>query len=85
MSTDDRTQPIFFGERAPTEFYEVNRPDPQLGYPELWWRGKRPFSGVPYFPAQKKEEYGPAVGGWRNRLYWGDNLRVEIVLDDDCK
>jgi hypothetical protein len=61
----------------PREFFEVTaRPDPQRGYPELWWKGKRPFNGVHYYPAQHKESHGPAVDGWRNQLYWGDNLQV---------
>lgn len=53
-------------------------PAPQLirGYPELWWRGKRPFQSTPDYPAQLKEVYGPERNGWRNRIYWGDNLQV---------
>jgi DNA modification methylase len=31
---------------------------------------------VYFYPAQKREEHGPAVDGWRNKLYWGDNLQV---------
>jgi len=49
---------------------------PIRGYPELRWAGKRPFRSTQYFPAQKKESYGDPVGGWLNRLYWGDNLQV---------
>lgn len=76
MSTDDRSNPMFVRESEPKDFYRVDRPDPQLGFPELWWRGKRPFNGVPYYPAEKREEHGAATNGWRNELYWGDNLQV---------
>ncbi len=60
------------------EFYEIEtrRPDPQRGFPELWWMGKRPFHGVHYYPAQHRESHGDAVDGWRNKIYWGDNLQV---------
>lgn len=60
------------------EFFELDarKPDPQRGFPELWWKGKRPFNGVHYYPAQRKESHGDAVDGWRNQLYWGDNLQV---------
>lgn len=58
-------------------FYSVAaKPDPQRGYPELWWHGRRPFAGVHYYPAQHKETHGEPVDGWRNKLYWGDNLQV---------
>ena len=51
--------------------------EPIKGYPELRWRGKRPFTGTPYYPAQLKETYGePDEDGWMNKLYWGDNLQV---------
>lgn len=76
MSTDDRSNPMFVREPEPKDFYRVDRPDPQLGFPELWWRGKRPFDGTPYYPAQHKESHGEPVNGWQNKLYWGDNLQV---------
>lgn len=76
MSTDDHNNPMLVSEGQPAEYQHVNRPDPQLGYPELWWRGKRPFSGVPYYPAELREEHGESQNGWRNKLYWGDNLQV---------
>jgi DNA modification methylase len=63
-------------ERQAIRDNKVSRPDPQLGFPELWWRGKRPFNGVPFYPAQKKEEHGQATNGWRNQVFWGDNLQV---------
>lgn len=50
--------------------------EPIKGYPMLYWKGKRPFTSTQYYPAQLKETYGPEVNGWRNRLYWGDNLQV---------
>lgn len=56
--------------------FELPRPQPIRGFPELIWAGKRPFTSTHYFPAQKKESYGDPVNGWMNRIYWGDNLQV---------
>ena len=50
--------------------------EPIQGYPMLSWKGKRPFNSTRYYPAQLKEVHGPEVGGWRNKIYWGDNLQV---------
>jgi adenine-specific DNA-methyltransferase len=50
--------------------------EPIKGYPMLNWRGKRPFSSTQYYPAQLKEIHGEEVDGWRNKIYWGDNLQV---------
>ncbi|WP_422137706.1 DNA methyltransferase [Endozoicomonas sp. ALC020] len=50
--------------------------EPIKGYPMLNWRGKRPFTGTQYFPAQRKEVYGEEVNGWINKIFWGDNLQV---------
>ncbi|WP_233827768.1 site-specific DNA-methyltransferase [Paraburkholderia sp. ZP32-5] len=50
--------------------------EPIKGYPMLNWRGKRPFSSTQYFPAQLKEVHGEEVDGWRNKIFWGDNLQV---------
>ena len=50
--------------------------EPIKGYPMLYWKGKRPFTSTQYYPAQLKETYGADVEGWRNRIYWGDNLQV---------
>jgi site-specific DNA-methyltransferase (adenine-specific)/adenine-specific DNA-methyltransferase len=50
--------------------------EPIKGYPMLNWRGKRPFISTQYFPAQLKEVHGDEVDGWRNKIYWGDNLQV---------
>lgn len=56
--------------------FELPRPQPIRGFPELHWAGKRPFTSTHYFPAQKKESYGDPLNGWMNRIYWGDNLQV---------
>jgi site-specific DNA-methyltransferase (adenine-specific)/adenine-specific DNA-methyltransferase len=58
---------------ASVEKYEF---EPVKGYPMLNWRGKRPFTSTQFFPAQLKEIYGKDVDGWRNKVYWGDNLQV---------
>ena len=50
--------------------------EPIQGYPMLNWKGKRPFRSTQYYPAQLKEVHGEEVGGWRNKIYWGDNLQV---------
>lgn len=73
------------------EQFEFNY-EPIRGYPELRWTGKRPFSGTPYYPAQLKESYGDGTdlpdgktGGWRNKIYWGDNLQVMSHLLKDYR
>lgn len=50
--------------------------EPIKGYPMLNWRGKRPFTSTHYYPAQLKELHGEEVDGWRNKIFWGDNLQV---------
>lgn len=50
--------------------------EPIKGYPMLNWRGKRPFVSTQYYPAQLKEIHGEEVDGWRNKIFWGDNLQV---------
>lgn len=50
--------------------------EPIKGYPMLNWRGKRPFTSTQYYPAQLKEVHGKEVDGWRNKIFWGDNLQV---------
>ncbi|MBI1926207.1 site-specific DNA-methyltransferase [Candidatus Poribacteria bacterium] len=42
----------------------------------LNWKGKRPFRATQYYPAQLKETHGEEMDGWRNKIYWGDNLQV---------
>lgn len=46
------------------------------GYPELHWAGKRPYTSTVYYPAQLKESYGEEIDGWKNKIFWGDNLQV---------
>lgn len=50
--------------------------EPIKGYPMLNWRGKRPFTSTQYYPAQLKEVHGEEMDGWRNKMFWGDNLQV---------
>lgn len=66
------------------ENFEFNY-EPIRGYPELRWTGKRPFTGTPYYPAQLKESYGDDTDGWRNKIYWGDNLQVMSHLLKDYR
>lgn len=58
---------------ASVEKYEFT---PIKGYPMLNWRGKRPFTSTQFYPAQLKEVHGLEVDGWRNKIFWGDNLQV---------
>jgi len=58
---------------ASIEKYEF---EPIKGYPMLNWRGKRPFTSTQFYPAQLKEVRGEEVDGWRNKIFWGDNLQV---------
>lgn len=50
--------------------------EPIKGYPMLNWKGKRPFNSTQFYPAQLKEVYGEDVDGWKDKIYWGDNLQV---------
>jgi len=61
------------GDVQEVEKYEF---EPIQGYPMLNWKGKRPFNSTRFYPAQLKETYGADVNGWRNKIYWGDNLQV---------
>lgn len=61
------------GDTTNVEKYEF---EPIKGYPMLNWRGKRPFTSTQYYPAQLKEVHGEEVDGWRNKIFWGDNLQV---------
>lgn len=61
---------------ADTSNIEKYKFEPIKGYPMLNWRGKRPFTSTQYYPAQLKEVYGEEVDGWRNKIFWGDNLQV---------
>src|SRR5438270_466971 len=63
-------------ETGPVKRVEEYTFEPIRGYPMLQWAGKRPFTSTQYYPAQHKETHGPEVDGWRNKIYWGDNLQV---------
>lgn len=69
-------QVSFIEEETNVEKYEFKKPSPIQGYPELYWRGKRPFTSTQYYPAQLKERYGEEKDGWMNKIFWGDNLQV---------
>ena len=60
----------------PIDIVETYEFEPIQGEPMLRWTGKRPFESTQYYPAQLKETYGEVVDGWRNKIYWGDNLQV---------
>ena len=70
------TQNQLLNVQEPIESVETYEFEPILGYPMLNWKGKRPFRSTQYYPAQLKETYGEEVDGWRNKIYWGDNLQV---------
>src|SRR6266566_7144352 len=76
MSIDQRQQELDLRETGPVKRVEDYKFEPIRGYPLLQWAGKRPFTSTQYYPAQQKETYGPEVEGWRNKIYWGDNLQV---------
>lgn len=77
MNTDAIQQPeLGLPDTNPITRVEEYRFEPIQGYPMLNWQGKRPFTSTQYYPAQHKETYGPEVNGWRNKIYWGDNLQV---------
>lgn len=70
------------GDTTNVEKYEF---EPIKGYPMLNWRGKRPFTSTQYYPAQLKEVHGEEVDGWRNKIFWGDNLQVMSHLLKDFR
>ncbi len=78
MSKDQPTQDSLQLADASTGVKNVEQYqfEPIKGYPMLNWRGKRPFTSTQYYPAQLKEVHGEEVDGWRNKIYWGDNLQV---------
>jgi len=59
--------------------------EPIKGYPMLHWKGKRPFTSTQFYPAQQKESHGADVDGWRNKIFWGDNLQVMSHLLKDFR
>lgn len=72
----DQTAMDLGAETGGVESVEKFQFAPIKGYPMLSWRGKRPFTSTQFFPAQLKEVHGPEVHGWRNKIFWGDNLQV---------
>ncbi len=78
MSTDNKQQSALDLPDQSTGVKNVNeyKFEPIKGYPMLNWRGKRPFTSTQYYPAQLKEVHGEEVNGWRNKIFWGDNLQV---------
>ena len=60
----------------PVDSVETYEFEPIQGEPMLHWKGKRPFQSTLFYPAQLKETHGEEVNGWRNKIYWGDNLQV---------
>lgn len=65
--------------------FEFIERKPIKGYPELHWRGKRPYTSTVYYPAQLKESYGQAKNDWMNKIFWGDNLQVMSHLLKDFR
>lgn len=72
----DQTAMDLGAEAGGVESVEKFQFAPIKGYPMLNWRGKRPFTSTQFFPAQLKEVHGEEVDGWRNKVFWGDNLQV---------
>lgn len=81
----DQTGMDLGAEAASMESVEKFQFAPIKGYPMLTWRGKRPFTSTQFFPAQLKEVYGDEVDGWRNKIFWGDNLQVMSHLLKDFR
>lgn len=75
MSTEQQEMELGTAQNDVTDVdkYEF---EPIQGYPMLNWRGKRPYRSTQYYPAQLKETHGIEHDGWRNKIYWGDNLQV---------
>lgn len=78
MKSDEPGQPSLDLAASESGIARVDKYElaPIKGYPMLNWRGKRPFTSTHYYPAQLKEIYGDELNGWRNQIYWGDNLQV---------
>lgn len=59
------------------DLFEFDKLPPIKGFPELRWTNKRPYRSTQYYPSQLKEIYGKSdETGWRNKIFWGDNLQV---------
>lgn len=69
-------QPALVQSTQPIDSVEDYQFEPIKGYPMLNWHGKRPFRSTRFYPAQLKEIHGPDTDGWRNKIFWGDNLQV---------
>jgi DNA modification methylase len=72
----DDQEKLDLGAERPEGRVEEYKFEPIKGYPMLNWRGKRPFISTQFYPAQLKEVHGPELDGWRNKIFWGDNLQV---------
>lgn len=83
MSEEQTT--LGFNNNQPITSVDKYEFEPIKGYPMLIWKGKRPFTSTQYYPAQLKEVHGPEVDGWRNKIYWGDNLQVLSHLLKDFR
>lgn len=73
---DDQTAMNLGADTGNLESVEKFQFAPIKGYPMLNWRGKRPFTSTQFYPAQLKEVHGEEIDGWRNKIFWGDNLQV---------
>lgn len=73
---DDQTAMNLGADTGSLESVEKFQFAPIKGYPMLNWRGKRPFTSTQFYPAQLKEVHGEENDGWRNKIFWGDNLQV---------
>lgn len=76
MTYNPQQQKLSLREGSPLMSVEEYQFEPIRGYPMLHWAGKHPFTSTQYYPAQHRETYGPEVEGWRNKLFWGDNIQV---------
>lgn len=72
----DNQKKLELEEQPQAEDVEDFKFQPIKGFPMLNWRGKRPFTSTQFYPAQLKETYGEELHGWRNKIFWGDNLQV---------
>jgi len=70
---------------TPVNSVEEFKFEPIKGFPVLNWQGKRPFTSTKYYPAQLREVHGEDVEGWRNKIFWGDNLQVMSHLLKDFR
>lgn len=76
MEVGDKQKKMDLEGEAKSSRVEEYKFEPIKGFPMLNWRGKRPFTSTQFYPAQLTEVHGPEIEGWRNKIYWGDNLQV---------